>query len=446
MEGLTDGIDAERVIDIESLEQEGRGVGHWQGKTIFVDGALPGERVEFSPYRRKPAYEFGKLGRLLRESSQRVVPDCPHFGVCGGCSLQHFEFRAQVAAKQRILEDALWHIGRVRPEHILPPIYGSSWGYRKRARLTVRNVVKKGGVLVGFHEKKSSYVADMLSCRVLPAKISDLLPRFRRLVATLSVCERLPQIEISCGDDIDVAVLRILQPLAQADESKLRSFADEHALVLYLQPGGPDTARLFHPLDAPELVYRLPDFGLELAFGPTEFTQVNAAVNRVLVSRAIRLLDPQPGERIADMFCGLGNFSLAIARIGAEVVGFEGGVTLVERAAGNASRNGLSGRSRFVAVDLFKQAETVLAREGRFDRMLIDPPRDGAIELVRALGGAFPKRVVYVSCNPATLARDAGVLTQVHGYRMVSAGVVNMFPHTAHVESLAVFDRCAEGG
>lgn len=430
-----------RVIDIDSLEQEGRGVGRWQGKTIFVDGALPGEKVEFSPYRRKPAYEFAKPAKLLRESAQRVQPRCPHFGMCGGCNLQHFEPRAQVAAKQRILEDALWHIGRVRPEHVLPAIHGPVWAYRTRARLTVRNVVKKGGVLVGFHERSSSFVADMTSCQVLPARISALLPRLRHLVSGLSVRDRLPQIELACGDNLDALVLRILQPLELRDEPVLRAFADEHRLALYLQTSGPETARLFHPVDAPELFYRLPEFDLEMAFGPTEFTQVNPAVNRVLVSRAVRLLAPQAGERVADMFCGLGNFSLAIARSGAHVVGLEGTASLVGRAASNAERNGLSALCRFAQADLFKHAERVLRTEGPFDRLLIDPPRDGAMELVKALHDPLPLRIVYVSCNPATLARDAEVLVQVHGYRMVAAGIVNMFPHTAHVESVAVFDR-----
>lgn len=430
-----------RVLDIESLEQEGRGVGHWQGKTIFVDGALPGEQVVFAPYRRKPSYEFARIGQIMRESSQRVMPRCPHFGVCGGCSLQHMEPRAQVAAKQRILEDALWHIGRVRPEHVLPALHGPSWAYRKRARMTVRNVVKKGGVLVGFHERGSSYVADMTSCFVLPEKISRLLPRFRALVASLSVRDRLPQIELACGDDIDVIVLRILEPLTMHDEAVLRRFADEHELVVFLQTGGPESARLFHPPNAPGLAYRLPDFGLEMAFGPTEFTQVNSAVNRVLVNRAVQALHPHDGERVADMFCGLGNFSLAIARSGASVIGYEGGAALVESARRNAERNGLSALCAFEKADLFKQAEEVIAIGGRFDRMLIDPPRDGAIELVKALRPPFPKRIVYVSCNPATLARDAGLLVQVHGYRLAGAGVINMFPHTAHVESMAVFDH-----
>ena len=445
MDPLATSTAPERIVDIESLDQEGRGVAHWQGKTIFVDGALPGERVEFSPYRRKPAYEHARVVRWLRESSQRTVPRCPHYGVCGGCSLQHMDARAQVAAKQRTLEDALWHIGRVRPQYILPALYGPSWGYRQRARLAVRNVPKKGGVLVGFHERRSSYVADMTDCCVLPERIASLLPLLRALVAGLSVRDRLPQIEVACGDNVDVLVLRILQPLTVADEERIRAFADRHGVVIYLQRGGPETARPFHPENAPVPEYRLPEFGLALGFGPTEFTQVNAAVNRTLVGRAVRLLDPQPGERVADLFCGLGNFSLALAKRGARVVGVEGSDALVARAARNAERNGLSGSCRFVRADLFKDAARILAAEGPFGRMLIDPPRDGAIEVVKALADPLPARIVYVSCNPATLARDAGVLVSVQGYELTAAGVVNMFPHTAHVESVAVFDRPAAG-
>ncbi|MCC6531050.1 MAG: 23S rRNA (uracil(1939)-C(5))-methyltransferase RlmD [Burkholderiales bacterium] len=438
---VVEGAGEARIVSIESLEQEARGVGRWQGKTIFVDAALPGERVVFSPYRRKPAYEFAQPVSFLRESSQRVSPRCAHFGVCGGCSLQHLEPQAQVAAKQRILEDALWHIGRVRPEHILPAIHGPAWRYRQRARLSVRNVPKKGGVLVGFHERASSYVADMGSCEILPEHISALLPHLRRLIGALSVRDRLPQVEVTCADNIDVLVLRVLQALNAEDERLLREFAERHRVALYLQPGGPDSARPFHPASPPELVYRLPDFDLTLAFGPTEFTQVNAAINRVLVRGAVRLLDPQPGERIGDMFCGLGNFSIALARRGAWVVGVEGIAGLVERAARNARRNGLESLCRFVRADLFKEAGRVLSAEGPFDRMLIDPPRDGAIDLIKALSDPLPLRLVYVSCNPASLARDAGVLVHVLGYRLEAAGVVNMFPHTAHVESVAVFQR-----
>ena len=441
MDAVDQRASADRIVDIESLDQEARGVAHWQGKTIFVDGALPGERVEFSPYRRRPTYEFARPTRFLRTSSQRTTPACPYYGICGGCSLQHMDPRAQVAAKQRTLEDALWHIGRVRPQSMLAPIYGPGWNYRQRARLTVRNVPKKGGVLVGFHERRSSYVADMTDCLVLPSRIARLLPLLRELVSGLSIRDRLPQIEVACADNIDVLVLRILQPLTPPDEDRIRSFADAHAVAIYLQPGGPETARPFHPLPMPEPEYRLPELGLALAFGPTEFTQVNFAINRVLVSRAVRLLDPKPGERIADLFCGLGNFSLAIARRGARVVGAEGAGTLVERATRNAQRNGLAEGCRFVCADLFKDAAPLLEREGPFDRMLIDPPRDGAIEVVKALATPLPARIVYVSCNPATLARDAGVLVAVQGYELSAAGVVNMFPHTGHVESIAVFDR-----
>lgn len=430
-----------RIVTIESLDQEGRGVGHWQGKAIFVDGALPGETVEFSPYRRKPSYEFAQVSRILRESAQRTTPACPHFGVCGGCSLQHQDARAQVAAKQRILEDALWHIGRVRPERMLPPIYGPAWEYRQRARLTVRDVPKKGGILVGFHERRRSYVADMTSCAVMPKRISRLLPSLRELVSQLSVRDRLPQIEVACADDIDALVLRILRPLTDADEAIVRGFAEAHGVAIYLQSGGPETARLFHPRDLADPSYRIPEFGVTLRFSPTQFTQVNAAINRVLVGQAVRLLAPVKGDRVADMFCGVGNFSVAIASRGADVIGFEGLQSLVQRANDNARRNALSERCRFVRTDLFRITPAELAAHGRMDRMLIDPPRDGAIELVKALSEPAPGRIVYVSCNPATLARDAAVLTQVQGYRLTAAGVVNMFPHTAHIESVAAFER-----
>ena len=430
-----------RIDTIESLDQEGRGVGHWQGKAIFVDGALPAETIEFSPYRRKPTYEFAQAGRILRSSSQRIEPRCPHFGVCGGCSLQHLDVRAQVAAKQRMLEDALWHIGRVRPETMLSPIYGPTWEYRSRARLTVRDVQKKGGILVGFHERRRSYVADMTSCAVLPQRISRLLPLLRELVSQLSVRDRLPQIEVACTEQNDALVLRILRPLAKADETLLREFADRRGVAIYLQTGGPDTARLFHPPDAPEPSYAIPEFGVRLGFSPTQFTQVNAAINRALVGRAVRLLAPVPGERVADLFCGVGNFSMAIASRGVDVIGVEGLESLVQRATENARRNGVNGRCRFVRADLFKITAAELAALGSIDRMLIDPPRDGAIELVKALSEPLPRRIVYVSCNPATLARDAAVLTQVKGYRLTAAGVVNMFPHTTHIESVAAFAR-----
>jgi 23S rRNA (uracil1939-C5)-methyltransferase len=433
--------DRPRIITIESLDQEARGVGHWDGKTVFVDDALPGEIVEFSPYRRKPSFEFARSTRLLRESAQRITPRCPHFGTCGGCSLQHHDARAQVAAKQRLLEDALWHIGKVRPGYVLPAIHGPTWGYRHRARLTVRNVPKKGGVLVGFHERRSSFVADMRTCKVLPERISLLLPRLRSLVESLSLRDRLPQIEVACGDDKDVLVLRILQPLTAQDEEIIRTFASEHRVQVFLQTGGPDSAVPFFPEHESALTYEIPALDLKFEFGPTEFTQVNSAINRVLVPRAMQLLAPRPCERVVDLFCGIGNFSLAIARSGADVVGFEGLASLIARASHNAMRNGLAERCRFHRADLFKEPEAVLACHGPFDRALIDPPRDGAIEAIKALERAPPARIVYVSCNPATLARDAGVLVNLLGYELEAIGVVNMFPHTTHVESIAAFDR-----
>ena len=428
-------------LRIESLDQEGRGVAHRDGKVMFVEGALPGEEVVASVYRKKPSFELANATRVVRPSTARCEPGCGYFGLCGGCSLQHADLRLQVAAKQRVLEDNLRHIGKVQPEEIFPAIHGPAWGYRRRARLTVRYVAKKGGMLVGFHEKRSSYVADMQSCQVLPPRVSALLVPLRGLVGSLSIYQRVPQIEIALGDHASVLVFRVLEPLSAGDEALVAAFARTHDVHVYVQRGGPDTAAPLCPPEPANLYYRLPEFDVEIAFEPTDFTQVNHEVNRMLVRRALRLLDPQPGERIADMFCGLGNFALPIARAGASVIGIEGSTQLVARANANAKRNGLVGLMRFFVADLFRSTPEVLAAFGPFDRMLIDPPRDGAIELIKALEASMPGRIVYVSCNPATLARDAGVLVHHNGYRLTGAGVVNMFPHTAHVESIAVFDR-----
>ena len=426
---------------IESLDHEGRGVAHVDNKVIFIEGALPGERVEYASYHRKPRYEQAETTAVLRESSQRVVPRCPHFGVCGGCSMQHLALAAQLAAKQRVLEDALWHLARLKPEVFYPPITGPAWGYRYRARLSARLVAKKGGILVGFHEKRSSFVAQMDSCEVLPGDISNLLPKLKTLIESLSTPNRLPQIEIALGDGQKVLVLRHLEPLTSGDEAQLRAFADRHGIVWYLQPGGPASAHLLHPADAPPLAYSLPEFGLSLRFSPTDFTQVNYGVNRLLVRRAMNLLDPRPDERIADMFCGLGNFTLPIARLGAHVIGIEGSRELVARARSNAELNGLSASTEFATANLFEATAESLAALGHFDKMLIDPPRDGAVALVNALGKDAPRRIVYVSCKPATLARDAAILIHEKGYRLCGAGIANMFPHTSHVESIALFER-----
>lgn len=428
-------------VKIESLDHEGRGVAHAEDKALFIDGALPGEQVDYSIYRKKPTFAFAQMTRLVRESFTRVHPRCPHFGVCGGCSLQHMDVSAQVAAKQRILENNLWHIGRVKPEQLLAPIHGPSWGYRHRARVSARYVAKKGGVLVGFHERKSSYVADMHQCEVMPPRISRLIDPLRALIGSLSRPDKIPQIEVALGDDVDVLVLRVMESLTSTDEDALRAFADQYTIQWWLQSKGPETVKPFYPLNSSALCYRLPEFAIEMPFSPTEFTQVNPFVNQILVRRAMSLLDPQPNERIADLFCGLGNFTLPIARRGADVVGMEGSAALVARATANSAHNGLSQRTQFQTENLFEVTEESFVAWGRFDKLLIDPPRDGAFELVKALSGDLPQRIVYISCNPATLARDANELVHTKGYRLASAGIANMFPHTAHVESIALFER-----
>jgi 23S rRNA (uracil1939-C5)-methyltransferase len=355
--------------------------------------------------------------------------------------------RAQIAVKQRVLEDNLAHLSKVRAETLFRPIHGPSWGYRYRARLTVRNVPKKGGVLVGFHERKSSYVADMTSCEVLPPHVSAMLVPLRQLVEGLSIRDRMPQIELAVGSSVTALVLRILEPLTAADEALLRTFADAHNVQFWLQPKGPDTVFPFYPLDA-QLDYTLPEFDIRMPFKPTDFTQVNHQINRVLVGRALRLLAPEAGDRVLDLFCGIGNFTLPLARLAREVVGIEGSDTLTARALENARANGVDGHTSFACRNLFEVTADDMRALGAFDKFLVDPPREGALAVSRALAdiaqsgeGPLPKRIVYVSCNPATLARDAGLLVHEAGYRLKGAGVVNMFPHTSHVESIALFER-----
>ena len=429
-------------VFVESLDHEGRGVAHNDGKAIFIDGALPGEIVTYSPYRKKPSFEFAQIVTIEKTSAVRTTPRCQHYGVCGGCNMQHAEFGAQVASKQRILEDNLQRIGKVTPDVLLPPIYGPAWGYRQRARLSVRYVEKKGKVLVGFHEKKSSFVADMQTCEVLPPEISALIPKLAELIMSMDLRERLPQIELACGAEVTVLVVRNLEPILEQDALRLKQFADLHGIQFWLQSKRPETAQPFWPLDSAPLYYSIPEFDLKLYFLPTDFTQVNHAVNRALVKRAMTLLDPQPDERIADLFCGLGNFSLAIARSGAEVIGLEGAPQLVLRASENARKNGLSANTKFITANLFaSDTDQTLRALGKFDKLLIDPPRDGAVEVVKAIEAPYPRSIVYVSCSPATLARDAGVLVNTKGYSLKAAGVINMFPHTGHVESIALFEQ-----
>jgi len=455
------------VATIESLDHEGRGIARAGGKAIFIEGALPGETVEYEVLRVRPTFEQARAVRILHESGQRVVPRCPHFGVCGGCSSQHLDPLAQAAVKQRVMEDAFWHIARLRPEVIYPAMTGQAWGYRQRARLGVRKVPTRGGVLIGFHEKRSSYIADLGCCLVLPPHVSAMLPRLRVLVEGLSVADRIPQIEMvmgerKSGESATVLVFRHLLPFSDADVVQLQAFGETEGVDVWQQPGQPDTARplarervivgrdaLGAPTSLPlllagggcDLFYSLPEFDVRLAFRPGDFTQVNVHANRLLVRRAVQLLDPHAGERIGDLFCGLGNFTLPIARRGATAVGVEGSTAMVARATENARANGLDALSMFYAADLFETTGDSFAALGAFDKLLLDPPREGAIAVVKAIAPCSgPRRIVYVSCNPATLARDAAVLVREKGYVLRGAGIINMFPHTSHVESVALFE------
>jgi 23S rRNA (uracil1939-C5)-methyltransferase len=443
----------ETFIEIKSLDADARGVGHLenedgsQGKVVFVEDALPGERVSYEVKRKKKNWEAGRMVTLQRASSMRVEPRCEHFGYCGGCSMQHLEPTAQVAIKQRTLEDNLWHLSKVKAENIMRPMYGPTWGYRFRARLSVRHVEKKGTVLVGFHERASSYVADIRYCHILPPHLGGMLMPLRELVGSLSIYNQMPQIEVAVGEETTALVLRIMAPLNAKDEEIVKAFADEWGIQWWLQPKGPDSVYPYYPLDR-ELYYTLPEFGVRMPFKPTDFTQVNHQINRALVHKALTLLDVQPDERVADLFCGLGNFTLPLATRAREVVGIEGSTVLTTRALENARANGLSDKTTFYTRNLFEVTADDLVALGRFDRMLIDPPRDGAIALALAMaelresgkGELLPQRIVYVSCSPSTLARDAGVLVHRAGYVMKKAGVVNMFPHTSHVESIGVFE------
>ena len=451
----------DNVLQIESMDLEAQGVAHREdGKVVFVEGALPFETVRANIHRKKNNWEQGSLLEVVQESSQRVRPGCPHFGLhagaCGGCKMQHLEANAQVAVKQRAMEDNLWHLGKVKPENILRPIYGPAWGYRYRARLSVRDVLKKGTVLVGFHERKSRYVADMQTCPVLPPHVNALLMPLRALIESLQARATCPQIELACGDHVTALVLRHLEPLSTGDIDLLKLFAIEHHVQWWLQPKGPDTVALLEGQSEEQLAYALPEFGVTMPFRPTDFTQVNPHINRVLVTRALRLLDARADERVIDWFCGLGNFTLPIATMAGQVLGIEGSDALVARARDNLAWNQSQRKTtfaptQFAARNLFDMTPELLVADGSADKWLVDPPREGAFALAQALaalhqqpdlkqGWKPPRRIVYVSCNPATLARDAGWLVNDAGYTCSAAGAVNMFPHTAHVESMAVFD------
>jgi 23S rRNA (uracil1939-C5)-methyltransferase len=455
-------------IQVEALDLDAQGIARLapnaeelaegqSGKVIFIQGALPTERVTYVITRDKARFSKAKVLNILKPAVFRAEPKCKAFGVCGGCTMQHLDIRAQVAMKQRVLEDDLQHIAKTKPLEILRPMGGPTWQYRQRARLSVVNrSIKKGTVLIGFHEGKSAYVADMTACEILPKHVSDLLPEMRKLVMGLSIVDRMPQIEVAVGEPenpsdpaskpVTALVFRNLLPLTPEDEQCLRDFADAHQVWIWLQPKGIETVAPFYP-ETGKLCYRLPEFEIEMPFKPADFTQVNHLMNRALVSRAIRLLEVQSTDRVLDLFCGIGNFTLPLGRKAKQVLGIEGLETLTNRAKANAEHNGLAKQVSFMQSDLFEVTPETIASWGKAERWLMDPPREGAMEICKSLAqlkaiksDLLPKRIVYVSCNPKTLARDVEILCQQAGYQLSSAGIVNMFPHTSHVESIAVFD------
>ena len=427
------------VAHLESLAHDGRGVAHLEGKAAFIDGALPGETVAFRYTARHRKHDEGRVSSVLVPSPERVEPRCLHAAICGGCSLQHLAPRAQIEAKQQVLIDNLERIGGVRPDTLLEPLSGAVWGYRYKARLGVKHVVKKGRVLVGFREKGSSYLADLSGCEILHPSVGARLTGLQELISQLSISARIPQIEVAIGDHAAALVFRVLDSPTDNDVERLRQFARDCNLHLYLQPKGPDSLSLLWPASS-ELSYRLPAYGLELGFLPTDFTQINPDINRKMVDQALRLLAPGPNESVLDLFCGLGNFTLPLARRAAQVTGVEGDAGLVARARQNARRNGI-GNVAFHAANLVGLTGQESWLHRGYDKALLDPPRSGAAALLPQLRRLAPGSLVYVSCHPGSLARDAGLLVREAGYHLAAAGVMDMFPHTAHVESIALFER-----
>jgi len=435
--GLTPGPVQE--ADIVGLAHDGRGIARVDGKAVFVAGALPGERVTLRVIKQRRRMDEALLGEILIASPDRVVPKCAHYGVCGGCALQHLGAEAQLAAKQSQLLEDLSRIGRVSPQMVLPPLRGPVWGYRRRARLGVKYVHKKGRVLAGFREREKPYLADLQHCEVLLPALRSLPQELAALVETLSLRERVPQVEVAAGDAATALVFRVMAAPSADDLQRLEAFGRRLGVEIYLQPGGIDSVRPLRS-DAPALHYLIAPFGVRIEFGPLDFVQVNAAINTAMVGAALDALEVQPGERVLDLFCGLGNFTLPLARRAAQVVGVEGDASLVAKARANAALNGLENVALF-AANLFDPASFGGWSDGQYERVLLDPPRAGALEVVARMASWRPHRVVYISCHPGSLARDAGILVEKQGYRLTAAGVMDMFPQTTHVESIAVFTR-----
>ena len=428
------------VVTIETMSHDGRGVARVEGKTVFIQGALSGEKVAFAYTRQQRKHDEGRVQEVLEASPERVEPRCPQASVCGGCSLQHQQPAAQIRDKQQALMDAFQRIGRVQPDNLLSPLtLDSVWGYRSKARLGVKYVVKKDKVLVGFREKGTSFITDIDHCDILDPRVGQLISPLSALIGSLTLRSRIPQIEVAIGDRGCVLIFRLLDPPTEDDLEKLRQFGEAHGVSPYLQEGGADTVR---PLSAipTDLYYDLPEQKVQIHFLPADFTQVNRELNRLMVEHAIELLDPQSTEHLLDLFCGLGNFTLPLARRCEEVVGVEGDSGLVARARDNALRNAI-GNIRYYTANLYGSLEREPWLLESFDKALLDPPRSGALEVLGHLPRLGVKRILYVSCYPGTLARDAGELVHRYGYRLASAGVMDMFPHTTHVESIALFEK-----
>ena len=426
--------------EIDSLSHDARGVARVDGKVFFIDQALPGEWVRFQRGKKRRSHETGKVVEVLRRSKQRTLPACEYFGVCGGCALQHLSPAAQISSKQKQLRDNLERIAKTEPERYDPPLTGPHWGYRRKARLGVRYVPKKGGVLIGFRERNKSYITPLYHCDVLAPRLSALLPSLKTLLEQLSCFDRIPQIEVASADNATALVLRHLVDLAQSDLDRLSSYAASNDIQVFLQPKGLDSVFPLYPSNPEDLFYRLSDHDITIYFNATDFVQINDELNRKLVDTALEYLDPCPDETILDLFCGLGNFTLPLARKANKVVGLEGDKALVQRARMNSARNGIN-NAQFLNIDLYRNTAEKSWPYLKSDKVLLDPPRTGAIDVVKSLDQLSSGRVVYISCNPATLARDAEVMVHKLGYTLRTARVVDMFPHTTHVESIAVFDR-----
>jgi 23S rRNA (uracil1939-C5)-methyltransferase len=431
-------LSAIQEADIVDLAHDGRGIARVGGKAVFVDGALPGERVRFRVIRRRRHLDEAGLVEILVASPDRVAPACAHFGICGGCSLQHLSAAAQVKAKERMLLDNLERIGRIRPERVLAPLRGPEWAYRRRARLGVKYVRKKGRVLAGFREREKPYIADVQRCEVLPAPLAALPRDLAALVETLVIREKIPQVELAAGDDATALVFRVLEPPGAQDIEKIAAFGAEHGVLIYLQSGGLDTIQ---PLQGrhSSLSYAVDAGGVVIEFGPADFIQINREINVSMVAAAMDLLSPRRADAVLDLFCGLGNFTLALARRAGRVVGVEGDPALVFKAQANAARNAV-GNTAFFGENLFEPTQFGPWAAERYDLVLLDPPRAGASALLARMAHWRPRRVVYISCHPGSLARDAEILVYSQGFKLTCAGVMDMFPHTTHVESIAVFD------